>query len=486
MTQLQFVIAAASVLFSLPAWASQPEGADTVTQASQLQPSEPKHRVESGGLEVISTPTQRAVLRLSLFDAPFHMRHGISNLSLRQSLDLARSWHSTVHWGLAHVLSPEPRGFLAYLNVITYLAANQLLATLPLSVAWMHEEWHRAVLTHRGISSHNTINDLRPFRTTYAVSGQTDEQLSRLKQFHPKDQLRLSIAGDESEGEFVLSIEKDRFYRNQNTADWAALTLTTLSRLFYLWESAHGSNDALTQAAERSEGVHVEKRDFIGMDSLGWVRDLFRTDEPFDARGVHPSGVGVRRYTLLSDLSTDEKAYIKRQARLHLLNLLSPQIFGVQQWTVTSPTTGRRLGLNASLAHYLTPFGYALKLNLFMKTLIKETPFGTQGLYFAWQQNVNRAGTFPQIEIEHRPLMLKDSAWGLGARVMAWLQPQGQDFFTKSSDGGGLLGLKLIRDDFWGVQPWLEAEAKSSGWVAGHVDLGRTYTLRAGFEKMLE
>jgi len=317
------------------------------------------------------------------------------------------------------------------------------------------------------------------------VSGQTDEELSQLKELYPKDQLRLSVAGDESEREFVLSIEKDRFFRNQNTADWASMVLTSLGSVFYLRESANGNNDALTEAAERNEGVSVLKRDFIGMDYLGWVRDLHRPQESFASRGVHPSGVGIRRYTRTSDLTAEEKDYITKQSKLHFLNLVSPQMFGWKQWTVTSPTTGRALGLNGSLAHYLTPFGHAVKLNLFMKTMIKETPFGTQGLYFAWQQNFNKAKSTPQIEIEHRPLMLKVSAWGLGARVMAWLQPRGQDFFADSAEAGGLLGVKLMHRGMLGVQPWFEAEAKSSGWVAGQVDLGRTYALRAGVEALL-
>lgn len=457
--------------------------AEPIKEAAPAMSEKDSESGEGDFLKTFDAP--RAVVRFSVLESPFHVRQGLSHLSMNQSLNIARSWHSAVHWGLAHVLDPEPKGFVAYLHVFATLAANELIATLPLSPAWMHEEWHRAVLTHRSIASHNTINDFRPFKNTYAVSGQTDEELSQLKEFYPKDQLRLSVAGDESEREFVLSIEKDRFFRNQNTADWASMVLTSLGSVFYLRESANGNNDALTEAAERNEGVSVLERDFIGMDYLGWVRDLHRPQESFASRGVHPSGVGIRRYTRTSDLTAEEKDYITKQSKLHFLNLVSPQMFGWKQWTVTSPTTGRALGLNGSLAHYLTPFGHAVKLNLFMKTMIKETPFGTQGLYFAWQQNFNKAKSTPQIEIEHRPLMLKDSAWGLGARVMAWLQPRGQDFFADSAEAGGLLGVKLMHRGMLGVQPWFEAEAKSSGWVAGQVDLRRTYALRAGVEALL-
>ena len=473
-----------NVIFS-PAFA-QSNAPVPPTEAVPATSEKSTESTESGEGDFLKTfDAPRAVVRLSLLESPFHLRHGLSHLSMNQSLGIARSWHSAVHWSLAHVLDPEPKGFAAAIAVISYLAANELLATLPLSPAWMHEEWHRAVLTHRGIASHNTINDFRPFKNTYAVSGQTDEELSQLKKLYPKDQLRLSVAGDESEREFVLSIEKDRFFRNQNTADWASMLLTSLGSVFYLRESANGNNDALTEADEKNEGMSVADRDFIGMDYFGWVRDLFRPQEPFASRGVHPSGVGVRRYTKQTDLTSEEKDYLSRQAKLHFLNLVSPQMFGWKQWTILSPTTGRALGLNGSFAHYLTPFGYAVKLNLFMKTMIKETPFGTQGLYFAWQQNFNKSKSTPQIEIEHRPLMLKDSAWGLGARVMAWLQPQGQDFLAESAEAGGLLGVKLMHRGLFGVQPWFEAEAKSSGWVAGQVDLGRTYSLRAGVEALL-
>lgn len=427
-----------------------------------------------------------AVLRFTLLDAPYNLRHGYTNPSMSESLNIARSWHTTIHYSLERLLPPADSRFKIWLNQLAAITTDALFTTLPLSPAWTHEEWHRAVMTHRGISSHNTINNFKLFQDSYAVDSETDEDLIRLKKRFPKDQLRLSIAGNESEHEFVLSLEKDRFYLNQNTIDFPMMLLTQIGAISYLSYAARGYLDDATLDWEKDEGTDVSKRDFIGADFTGWVRDLYRPDEPFEARGTHPSGIGVRRYTRTTDLTSEEKSFLRKQSNLHLLNLVDPQLFGFDSFSMTSPTTGRELGWNASLAHYLTPFGYALRANVFLKTVRKETPFGTQGVFFAYQQNVNRDASFPQLEAEHRPIPVGDSSLGVGARVMIWLQPKDLNFFAKKPEIGGLVGTRLISLGAEGIQPWVEIEGKTKGWVAGNVDLGETYALRAGIEARLQ
>ncbi|MFZ9521297.1 MAG: hypothetical protein ACO3A4_12550 [Silvanigrellaceae bacterium] len=427
-----------------------------------------------------------AIIRFTLLDSPYNLRDGYKGFSMAQSQDLSRAWQSVVHWGLGQVLDPNATGYKLWLNSAAYLLADQILATFPLSPGWSHEEWHRAVMTHRNIPSHNTINDLRPFRETYAVSGQSDEDLIRMKKLYPKDHLRLSVAGDESEREFNLSLQKDRFFKNQNTVDWTTLLLVNIGSWGYINAAASGDGDQKTLDNEKDEGVDVKKRDFVGFDYLGWVRDLHRPDEPFEARGQHPSGVGIRRYTKKSDLTSEEQDYLSSASRWHVVNFLDPQMLGFDHFTMISPTTGRELGLNASLAHYVAPFGTALRLNVFMKTLSKQTPFGTQGLLFAWQQNSNQKKSYPQIDIEHRPVPVGDGSFGVGARAALWLQPKNLDFFALKPQPGGLLGVKVVSEGTNGIQPWVELEGKTKGWVAGQVDLGQTYGLRAGVETRLK
>ncbi|NBW81796.1 hypothetical protein EBR21_08575 [bacterium] len=427
-----------------------------------------------------------AIIRFTLLDSPYNLRHGYKSPSMAQSLDLARNWYGALHWGLGQVLDPNATGYKYWLYSAAYLVTDQLLSTFPLSPGWAHEEWHRAVMTHRNVPSYNTINDFKPFQDTYAVSGQADEDLVRMKKYYPKDHLRLSVAGDESEREFYLSLQKDRFFKGQNTVDWPTMLMLSLGSWSYIEGTASGEADQVTLDDEKEEGSNIKKRDFVGMDYLGWVRDLHRPDEPFEARGQHPSGVGIRRYTKKSDLTSEEQDYLVSQSRWHLLNFIDPQLFGFEHFSITSPTTGRELGLNASLAHYVTPFGTAIRLNVFMKTLSKQTPFGTQGLLFAWQQNSNRKKSYPQIDIEHRPVPVGDGTIGIGARAALWLQPKNLDFFALKPQPGALLGVRVVHDCQLGFQPWLELEGKTKGWVAGQVDLGQTYGMRAGIETRLK
>ena len=78
--------------------------------------------------------------------------------------------------------------------------ATTLLLPLPFTDAWVHEEWHRAVLGRRGIDS---FDDVYRFRVTdaIAVSHVRDEDLIRLKRAagRPKDLIDIESleVGDE-------------------------------------------------------------------------------------------------------------------------------------------------------------------------------------------------------------------------------------------------------------------------------------------------
>lgn len=224
----------------------------------------------SEGTEKQSAP--RTVLHFTLLDAPYTLRHGYKSPSMAESLDLSRSWYSAVHYGLEHILPNEDTRLKRWLRFSLLFAADYGLSTFPLSIGWNHEEWHRAVMTHRGIPSHNTINDFRPFGEVYSVNGQSDEDHIRLKSLHPKDQLRLSIAGNESEREFIQSLKKDHFYRN----------LRTSNNLPLMWQIQFGSTgyvlavvvgdlDKIIPKMEEREGSDIRERDFVGPDYSGWV-----------------------------------------------------------------------------------------------------------------------------------------------------------------------------------------------------------------------
>src|SRR6185295_15238755 len=122
--------------------------------------------------------------------------------------------------------------------------------------------------------------------------------------------------------------------------------------------------NADTDTMNLEDGADVKRRDFTGHDFTAWVYDLHRPDEPYSARGVHPSGVGIDRYIKPSDLSSGEFAYLRRQGRLQLLNLIDPFMFGLHE--VTLDVHGTPMRMNANIGHLLTSFGRTIDTNIFV------------------------------------------------------------------------------------------------------------------------
>ena len=215
------------------------------------------------------------------------------------------------------------------------------------------------------------------------------------------------------------------------------------------------STNSLTADWEREEGTSFSKRDFTGHDFTAWVYDLFRPDEPYQARGIHPSGVGIRRYIRESDLSPAEKSYLRRQGFLAGVNLLDPNLYGGYGFK----RGGRAINLSA--AHSLTPFGYSIDINTF---LIDHNRHAFVVLH-AYR---NHERTWPGIEIETETKTLSP-------RVAIWLQPSQQLFRDRRARFGGLAALRLRRGKWYA-----EAEAKSAGWISGNVHLNPAAALRVG------
>jgi hypothetical protein len=94
------------------------------------------------------------------------------------------------------------------------------------------------------------------------------------------------------------------------------------------------SVDRNTDEANQKEGANLQVRDVTGHDFTAWAYDLHRSDEPYAARGVHPSGVGVDRDIKRADLTSEESKYLKRQGRLQLVNLLAPFLFNAGGFTI--------------------------------------------------------------------------------------------------------------------------------------------------------
>jgi hypothetical protein len=360
------------------------------------------------------------------------------------------------------------------------VAAYAFLSTyFPLGEAWLHEEWHRAVLTNRGMSSHNGVYDVAIGSEIIAVDGVEDRDLVRLKGDHPAEFIRLMSAGIESETEAHRLMRRHNFFLGRSSRlDRFLWWVNGLNGTFYLAACANGWIDEDIGKMEAAE-ADMADRDFTGPDFTAWVHDLRRPGEHYAAgpRGrMHPSGTsGYRRYLATADLTAKERDYLQLQAWLSLLNFASPQCWGPDWLPGALPWSGQRVLWNAGLNHHLTPFGYQVAGDLLLR-------HGKWSWIYTAQVFVNSAMALPGLSAElfRYPVQAGRKVVYLSAGASAWMQPDGLEFGTSGIlPGGGLVGgaaLPLTG----GLEAWAEADAKTEGWVPGNVHLKPAVQARAG------
>lgn len=409
-----------------------------------------------------------AELPLTLGDMPFNTQGAPS---MQQSLELTWSLYRLGELGnqaTMRRLFPDHEG----LQLGVGIALSWTLPWFPLN-GWMHEEWHRAVLTRNGVASFNGMWLPSNWAAgLVAVSRLSDQELAAFKADNPAGFVRMSSAGMEGQqalvrlgGDLVFEEADRHVFGPFWTADsWMAGTLVNqeLQNLFYLSACLEAS-DALTEDINGGEPT-MPPRDFTGLDCDGWAYDLARPDEPYADRGPHPSGNGIDRYRSWSDLGPTEQDWLKRARGMYLLNALNPNLFGVNQI---------RLGparFNASVSSTLTPWGQAVELHtlwaLGERTLVVDAGSG-------W----NKAAAQPAVGVALR----QQPAGGLTVDVEArvWLQPHTLLWAEEDRQPGGRLALEL-RHPVGPVDLRLQAEAKSPGWVLGEEALETQVGANAG------
>jgi len=419
-------------------------------------------------------------LELPLFDARVNGSVGAWP-GMQQSLMITKGTYYLVHAGVLEIIepsgqrrSPVRKATLKQIGLL--LLADVVLTSLPPGDAWMHEEWHRAVMSRRDIDSYNGVYDFEIFAEAIPVRKVRDEDLVRLKRDHPAEMVRLSSAGFEAQLSLNLEFDKDRFYRGTQAGAVVTQWWETVNLVGYMLTAAYDSDD-VTEEVSREEGVDVADRDFTGLDPVGWVYDLHRPDEPYEARGVHPSGVGVDRYRSESDLTPEELSYLRTQAWLSLLNFADPTLFGLYGLHL-GPRGGRHVRFNASAQHLLAPFGYSIRLNLFLSA-------GHVDWFSQLHCHVSDSLVLPELTLDlvRYPLPVLGASVSPGARL--WIQPEEQRFFVKSGAWGGAARLRLnIPLRPW-VEVYLEGSVKTDGWIAGDVFLGESSNASIGMEALM-
>jgi hypothetical protein len=429
------------------------------------------------------------LIELPVLDMPFNTAHGFSFPSMPQSIAITGGVTQAAHHAFSVLWHPRItdlslKGLMNNRRLGGLWSSIVLFDLISPFRGWTHEEGHRAVLSGREISSRDDIYK-NPFAEMVSVSHVRDEDLARLKDMHPADMVRLAEAGGEAQLELMFKMRKANFitgrFSKLDLPDW---WVNIGSIAWYVWYCGTDEVDRITEEETLKEDADVLKRDIVGGDFLSWVYDLFRPDEPYlsGLRGrPHPSGVGVDRYIQPSELTAEERRYLRRQGRLIFLNFLSPQMFGFDRFRGTNTINHRRFWWNAAVTHHLTSFGTATGLHLFYQQ-------GGTNLVVTYNSYLARTRYWPGLSIElvRYPATLAGKKLSVSASASAWLQPRGQRFASTEAQAGCGVTLGAACPLFRHLEWTVECDAKSEGWVAGNVYLEPAFQVRTGMALLLE
>jgi len=418
-------------------------------------------------------------LDLQLFDFPYQITAGntvgkgffssYANPSMSQSLNLTASAYSGIHYGLHAAFHKRKKGYL--LEALSVGLCDFLLIWAPMGGGWLHEEYHRAVLTNFGVNSFNQMNTFPIGKSVIAVNRIKDEDLERFKSTRSADFVRMSAAGIEGEYLLIDQLQRSNFFHQQKLLHEILYAVVTINSIAYLFLSSNAEKADKMLDETNAKEIKISSRDFTGLDMISWTYDLFNPNEPYNARGIHPSGVGIDRYRKTEHLEKHELKYLKQQKYWHFLNLLSPMLLGFRSIDLKNGFSG-----NIAFRHFLTSFGTDISLNVFLKK-------SKYNFVFAYHNYQNYKHVFPAIEVEmiDYPLFYKKLNVFLSPRIMAGVQPKNQDFMTNKVDFFGLLGCKTDFRIYKNYFSYLEVVAKTKGWVAGNVYLDDNVSIRMGF-----
>ncbi len=427
-----------------------------------------------------SDDTTALYLDIPLIDLPYqsfaaratgNFLQGYANPGMHLSLAMSDNLYSTAHLGIQSIVHSKSTFLdILFSNGIA-MAFDLVTLYTPLGSRWLHEEYHRAVLTRREIGSFDDMNTFPFGKNEISVRKIPDSDLIHLSDNHKADFRRLMTAGIEGQYHQVRTLQLENFLFRKDLPNLPLYWISTMSSLIYVMESSTDYFDKVIDETTRNEGPDISKRDFTGPDFTAWADALFNPEKPYIDRGIHPSGTGIDRYIRPSELTDEETAYLRKQGNLQLLNLISPNLYGFSRIRLKSTESGDFYG-NFALRHILTPSGNDISLDLFY-----QTPLNTYLVTLHGYSNKDH--TFPGIEAVLIDKTLITKTLYMTARVSTWLQPEDLSFTADNGTFGGLLGVRLsyAAGSFF---PYMEVEGKTRGWVMGNEFLDPDASIRFG------
>jgi len=404
--------------------------------------------------------------------------------SMNQTVQMTKNFYGTIGYflekGSQALFKPEKSGdrkFLSRLSgeVASFITTG-LLMTAPFGQVWLHEEFHRNALSRRNIYS---VDEVWKFKggDYVKVSNVLDEDLIQLKKQFPHEHIRMSAAGIEGEIQFSREYQMDHFFKDLNTPISGPYTFGVLGAIGYIYTTKDWQDIQETLDKMNREETSISSRDFSGHDIATWVYDLFNPFEPFQNRGLHPSGTGIDRYiNPAQDFTPEMTEYINRMSKRSMINFLSPSVFGIRKIRINS-----ELALNFALRHTLTSFGDDRQADLLLKT-----KFGNfAGSYHRYS---NRLRNFSGIELRliHKKINVFKNNLNIDSRLMFWNQPKNFLFQDTTASFGGALEVRVAPKLNRWYHPYLDIEAKTKGWLAGNPYQNQNVSVRVGFKGLIQ
>ena len=424
-----------------------------------------------------STRTSNLKLSLTILDFPYLTSTDQWFPSMQQSLEISKSFYHLGDYGIESLSrklvksdSREVRFKRGFMNLMLDVPLTLLSIYVPGGYAWMHEEYHAVVGRIRGIDSYNEVNSFPFFKDFIAVTRVQDEDLIRMKSRYNPDMVRMSSAGIEGQTDLSWGLQQDQFFYNTRPK---MLIYWLAAFHSYRYISSAAKNDVVSDEDYRLNENELE-RDLVGWDPNAWVYDLFRPDESYHDRGVHPSGVGVDRYIQSNQLTEEEADYLDKQASLSVISFVDPFLFGISKIRISN-IHGQPLFANMNLKHYMTSFGHTINANVMFRHN------GLKGvLTFLNQRNYRNYFPGVSFSLIDLPVTLGRESILISPRLIMWSQPEDQNFRTDSGQWGGLLGLSAVRSLSKNLFASVTVEGKTAGWVASNPFLDKNVSMRFG------
>lgn len=406
---------------------------------------------------------------------------GFESPSMQQALAITKDVHATNYYFNNKLWDKWIKPNTPKNKIINRIAANASAGAIDVvlsyqvmlfSPVWLHEEFHRNGMTINGIASHDDVyNRIDGGIASGSVTMVKDEDLINWKSNTPQEMVRSFEAGVESEYLLLRNMQMDNFFSRTNYPNVVMSILLTNHGVNYVNQFRKPDYDISIDTMNKYD-VHQQDRDFVGWDFTPWVYDLFRPDEAYEARGLHPAGDGIERPIKVADLTGEEYDYLTHMGRLQYLNFISPFLIGVNRIKLNDHTA-----FNFAVRHYLTSFGQDATVDFMLDRNNKNWMLSLH----AYQ---NKDGFFPGIEVGNHSLRfpVKSKNLEVTTRGMLWLQPDGQEFYTTKAQPGGLLQLRVGIPFGKTFSAYAETEAKTAGWVAGNPYLKSNVTMRMGFK----